>query len=174
MIMVSQKRGRHVLPHQDLRTTLLPPDRREPLGGWPAPTTGYRHPGAARPTATEGSTRRPAGLGRTVGPVGPPPLGSRQGPTPDHHDPPHRPRPHLRATLARDGVPTGHRATPRRPSLRVRRRASGLPDRPAPPVRTRQRPGRRQVAGGLPDRRMWITATVSPLPGHGLARRGVT
>ena len=33
MIMVSQPRGHHVLPHQDLRTTLLPPDRREPLGG---------------------------------------------------------------------------------------------------------------------------------------------
>src|SRR3954468_17864791 len=118
MIMVSQKRGRHVLPHQDLRTTLLPPDRREPLGGWPAPTTGHRHPGAARPTATEWPTRCTAGLGRTVGPVGPPALGSCQGPTPDHHDPPHRTGPRLRAALAGDRGPTGRRATPRRPPLR--------------------------------------------------------
>src|SRR5262249_2980117 len=33
MILVAPLRGHHVLPHQGLRPALLPPDRREPLGG---------------------------------------------------------------------------------------------------------------------------------------------
>src|SRR5512135_580792 len=141
MIMVSQPRGHYVLPHQDLRTTFLPPDRREPLGGRATPATGHRHPGATRPTATDRPTRRPAGLGRTAGPVRPPPLGPRQGPTPHHHHATHRTRPDLPATLATDGVPTGHRTAPRRTPLRVRCRAGNLPHRPPSPLRPWQRPG---------------------------------
>src|SRR5512135_284263 len=173
MIMVSQPRGRHVLPYQDLRPTLLSPDRREPVGGWTAPPAGHRHPRAARPPAADRPTRCPVGLGRPLGPVSPPPFGSRQGTTPDRHHPPPRPCTDLPAALARDGVPEGYRATPGGTPVRVRRRAGGLPDCPAPPVRTRQRPSRRQVEDGLPDRRVRCATTPSPLPGHGLARRGV-
>src|SRR5512146_928196 len=154
MIMVSQPRGRHVLPHQDPRPTLLSPDRGEPRAGRSAPPTGHRHPGTTRPTATEWSTRRPVGLGRSAGPVRPPPLRSRQGTTPDHHHPPHRTRPRLPAALARDGVPTGYRATPGRTPLRVRRRAGDLTDGAPSPLRPRERPGRRHVEDGLPDRRV--------------------
>jgi hypothetical protein len=170
MIMVSQPRGHQVLPNQDLGNTFLPPNRREPLGGWPTSATGYRHPGATRPTATDREIRRPAGLGRSPGPVRPAPLRSCQGPTPDHHHPAHRTGPHLRATLATDRVPAGHRATPGRTPLRVRCRAGDLPHRPASPLRPRQRSGCRQVADRLPDRRVRTAATPSPLPGHGLAR----
>src|SRR5262245_58214573 len=116
--MVTRTRGRHVLPHQDLRAPHLPPDRREPLGGRPTTPTGPRHPGAARPPPTVRPTRRPAGLGRPPGPVRPPPVGSRQGATAHHHHPPDRTRPDLRAALAGDGVPAGHRGTPRRAPLR--------------------------------------------------------
>ena len=38
--MVSRIGGRHVLPHQDLWATDLPPSRGEPLGGWSLPATG--------------------------------------------------------------------------------------------------------------------------------------
>src|SRR5262245_20016168 len=62
--MVTRTRGRHVLPHQDLRAPHLPPDRREPLGGRPTTPTGPRHPGAARPPPTVRPTRRRAGLRR--------------------------------------------------------------------------------------------------------------
>src|SRR5512144_2391907 len=136
MIMVSPHRGRHVLPHQDLRTTLLPPDRREPLGGRATTPTGHRYPGAARPTPAVRTPRRPLGLGRPPGPVRSAAVGPRQGATPDHHHPPHRTRPDLRAALAGDGVPAGHRRTPRRAPLRVRRRAGHLPDGTPSPLRT--------------------------------------
>ena len=108
-------------------------------------------------------------LGRAPRPVRPRPLRSRQGTTPDHHHPPHRPRPDLRAALATDRLPAGHRATPGGTPLRVRRRAGHLPHRPPSPLRLRQRPGRRQVEDGLPDRglrtRSNSTTSTGPWPG---------
>ena len=53
----------HVLQDQDLRTTLLPPGRREPLGGRAFPPAGHRHVGATRSPPAERPTRCPAGLG---------------------------------------------------------------------------------------------------------------
>src|SRR5512135_544480 len=151
MIMVTRTRGRHVLPHQDLWSPHLPPNRREPLGGRSAPTTGPRHPRTTRSTPTVRSTRCPAGLGRTPVPVRPTALRARPRTTTHHHHPPDRTGPDLRATLATDRLSAGHRATAGGPSLRVRCRTGDLPDRAAPLVRPRQRPGRRQVEGGLPD-----------------------
>src|SRR4051794_17854177 len=72
MIMVSQPRGRHVLPHQELRLTLLPPDRREPLGRRATATARHRDPGTTRSTPAVRTTRRPPRLGRAPGPVRPP------------------------------------------------------------------------------------------------------
>src|SRR4029077_4180280 len=120
----------------------LPPDRREPLGGRTTQTTGHRHARPTRPTPTDRTTRRPAGLGRTTRPVRPPPLGPRQRPSPPHHHPTHRTRPHLRAALAADRLPSCRRATPGGAPLRVRRRAGRLPHRPPSPLQPRQRPGR--------------------------------
>ena len=54
---------------QDLRATLLPPGRREPLGGRPLPTAGHRHAGPARPAPAVRPTRCPARLGRPALPV---------------------------------------------------------------------------------------------------------
>src|SRR5512135_209516 len=173
MIMVSLPRGHHVLPHQDLRLTLLPPDRREPLGGRTHPTEGRRHPGTTRSTPAGRTTRCPPGLGGTPVPVRTAALGPHQRATPHHHHPTHRACSDLPATLATDRVPARHTATPGRTPLRVRSRAGHLPHRPAPPLRPRQRPGRRQVEVGLPDRGVRPPATAPPLPGHGLARRGV-
>src|SRR4051795_9991961 len=110
MIMVPQPRGHHVLPDQDLRLTLLPPDRREPLGGGTHPTAGRRHSGTTRSPPAERPTRCPPGLGRPPGPVRPPPLRSCPGTTPDDHRPPHRTRPDLPAALATDRLSAGHRA----------------------------------------------------------------
>src|SRR3954467_15028601 len=101
MIMVPRPRGNHVLQDQDLRPTLLPPDRREPLGGRTYPTAGRRHPGATRSTPAGRPTRRPPGLGRSPVPVRPPALGPRQGTTPDHHRPTHRARPDLPTSNSR-------------------------------------------------------------------------
>src|SRR5512143_2449004 len=150
--MVSQIRGHHVLPNQDLRSPLLPPDRREPLGKRTTTATSPRHPGTARSAPAVRPTRCPAGLGRSLGPVRPTAFRPRQGPTPHHRHPPHRTRPDLPATLATDRLPARPRPTPGGTPLRVRCRAGDLPDRPAPPVRTRQRPGGRQVESELPDR----------------------
>src|SRR6185312_8648528 len=109
-IMVSRPRGRHVLPHQDLRPTLLPPDRREPLGGRTTPPAGPRHPRTARPAPAVRPARRPARLGRPPGPLRPPALGPCPGATAHHHCPTHRAGPRLRAALATDRLPAGHRA----------------------------------------------------------------
>src|SRR5262245_4527911 len=49
MIMVSLRRH-HVFSHQEVRLTLLPPDRREPLGERPFPTARRHHPWATRST----------------------------------------------------------------------------------------------------------------------------
>src|SRR5512135_796985 len=170
MIMVTRTRGHHVLPNQDLRTTLLPPDRRKPLGGRAHPATGRRHPGTTRSTPTDRPTRCPAGLGGSPGPVRPPALRSRPGATPDHHHSTHRPHPDLPAALATDRLPASRRATPGRTPLRVRCRAGHLPHGAPSPVRTRQRPGRRQVEDGLPDRGLRQPPTAPPLSSHGLAR----
>src|SRR5262249_25957826 len=86
-IMVTRSRGRHVLPNQDLRPPLLPPDRREPLGGRTTPAAGPRHPRAARTTPALRSTRCPPGLGRPPGPVRPPALRPPQRAAPPHHSP---------------------------------------------------------------------------------------
>src|SRR3954452_11563223 len=85
ILMVSQPRGHHVLPHQDVRHTVLPPDRREPLGGRTTTATGHRHAGTTRPTPADRTTRRPARLGRPSGSVRDAALGPRQGATPHHH-----------------------------------------------------------------------------------------
>src|SRR5438270_3343289 len=135
--MVSQPGGRHVLPHQEVRNSFLPPDRREPLGGRTTTPTGHRHTRATRPPPADRTTRRPVGLGRSPGPVRPPPLRSRQGTNPHPHHTPHRTRPDLRAALAADRLPTRRRATPGGAPLRVRRRASDLPHRPPSPLRPR-------------------------------------
>src|SRR5512135_2915385 len=132
MIMVTQPRGHHVLPNQDVRATNLPPDRREPLGGRATPAAGLCYLGATRSTPAVRPTRCPPGLGGTLRPVRSPPLRSGSGPTPDHHHPPHRAGPRRPATLATDRVPAGHQATAQWTPLRVRRRAGDLPDRPAP------------------------------------------
>src|SRR3954451_21631815 len=89
MIMVSQPRGNHVLPDQDLRPTLLPPDRREPLGGWTYPTAGRRHFWTTRSPPAARTTRRPAGLGGSSVPVRTAALGPRPGTPPHHHHPAH-------------------------------------------------------------------------------------
>src|SRR5262249_31685122 len=101
--MVSQPRGHHVLPHQDLRATHLPPDRREPLGGRPAQATRHRHPGAARPAPAVRTARRPPGLGRTPQPQRPPPDSACRGAAHFHHHPPCPPCPRLRAALSPEG-----------------------------------------------------------------------
>ena len=60
-------------------------------------------------------------------------------------------------------------ATPEGTPLRVRRRAGRLPHRPAPALRPRQRPRRRQVEEGLPDRGLRrlcnSTTSTGPWPG---------
>src|SRR3954471_20110764 len=89
ILMVSQLRGHHVLPHQDVRHTFLPPDRREPLGGRTTTAAGHRHTRATRPTPAVRTTRRPPGLGGPPGSVGVAALGSRQGATPHHHHTPY-------------------------------------------------------------------------------------
>src|SRR3954447_21444299 len=110
--MVSQSRGHHVLPHQDVRLTLLPPGRREPLAGRATTPACHRYTRATRSTPAGGTARCPAGLRRPTRSVGPPPLGSRQGTSPRHHHTPDRTRPDLRAALATARLPTRHRATP--------------------------------------------------------------
>ena len=62
MIMVARPRGHHVLPHQEVRRTHLPPGRREPLGERSLPATRRRHAGAARPTSREWPARCSAGF----------------------------------------------------------------------------------------------------------------
>src|SRR3954469_7140047 len=90
ILMVSQLRGHHVLPHQVVRHSFLPPDRREPLGGRTTTATGHRHTRATRPTPADRTARRPVGLRRPTRSVGPPPLGPRQRATPHHYRPTHR------------------------------------------------------------------------------------
>src|SRR3954452_24878056 len=99
MIMVPRPRGNHVLPDQDLRPTLLPPDRREPLGGWTYPTAGRRHPGTTRSTPAGRTTRRPAGLGGSSVSVRTAALGPRPGTPSHHHHTAHRACPHFPAAL---------------------------------------------------------------------------
>src|SRR5262249_50069147 len=113
---------------QVLRRALLPPDRREPLGGRTLSAAGRRHPGTTRSTPAGRPTRRSPGLGGTPVPVRPGALGTLPGTTPHHHHPTHRAGPDLPAALATDRLPARHRATPGRTPLRVRRRAGRLPD----------------------------------------------
>src|SRR3954470_3370075 len=68
----------HVLPHQNVRRSFLPPDRREPMGGGTTQTTRHRHSRTTRSTPAERTTRRPPGLGRPPGSVRLAPLGPRQ------------------------------------------------------------------------------------------------
>src|SRR5262249_59051500 len=117
------------LPTQAPALPPVPPARRAPLGGGPPPPAGPRPPRTARPAPAVRPTRRPARLGRPPGPLRPAPLRPRQGTTPHRHHPTHRAGPRLRAALATDRLPAGRRATARRPPLRVRHRAGGLPDR---------------------------------------------
>src|SRR4051794_22632342 len=98
--MVSQPRGHHVLPHQEVRHTLLPSGRREPLGGRTTTPTRHRHTRATRPTPADRTTRRLAGLGSPPRSVRVAALGPRQRTSPLPHHTPHRTGPDLRATLA--------------------------------------------------------------------------
>src|SRR3954451_4850681 len=108
MIMVPQPRGNHVLSDQDLWPTLLPPDRREPLGGGTYPTEGGRHFGTTRSTPAGRTTRRPTGLGGSSVPVRTAALGPRPGTPPHPHHPAPRAGPHLPAALAGNRMSAGH------------------------------------------------------------------
>src|ERR1700760_1228482 len=93
ILMVSQPRGHHVLPHQEVRNSLLPPDRREPLGGRATTPTGHRHTRATRPTPADRTTRRPAGSRAPASPSPspsprPPPGGTPPPPPPAASDRP--------------------------------------------------------------------------------------
>ena len=135
-------------------------------------TTGHRHPGTTRSTATDRTTRRPAGLGGTSGPVRVAALGPRQGATPTITTRRIGPALIFERLWRETGCRAGHRATPGRTPLRVRRRAGDLPDGPPSPLRPGKRPGRRQVEDGLPDRGRATTSnsTTSTGPWPGSAR----
>jgi len=100
--MVSQLRGHHVLPPQDVRQTLLPPNRREPMGGWTTQTTRHRHARATRPLQQTRDNSTLCWSRALAGSVRLAALGSRQRATPHHHHTTHRTGPHLRAALAPD------------------------------------------------------------------------
>src|SRR6476646_8843256 len=100
-IMVSRIcRGRHVLPHQTLRPTVLPPGRREPLARRPLPATRPRDAGPVGSPSTIWPTRRPARLRSTLRAAGPAPDRPPPGAMPGRPRPPPGRGARLRAALA--------------------------------------------------------------------------
>src|SRR5215831_643824 len=70
-LLVARSGGRHVPPHQKVRTALLSPDRRKPLARRPAPADRPGHPRPPRPTPNQRPDRRPTHLRGTLRPENP-------------------------------------------------------------------------------------------------------
>src|ERR1700677_744579 len=107
-------RGHHVLPLQEVWSTLLLADRREPLGRRPVAPARHRHAGTTGSAPTRRSTRCLALVRSPLLPDGSPAVRSHPGPTAHHHHSSPRTGPAVRATLARDRLPTSPHSTARR------------------------------------------------------------
>ena len=173
--MVSQPRGRHLLPHQDLRSTLLRPARWRTAGstGDHGNTSSPPWGDSIEPLQQSGQLDAlllsGARLSRNVLLLSAHAKGQLHSITTRHIGPVLIFERLWRNTGCQQVVGRTAGRTP----LRVRRQAHRLPHGAASPRPPRQRPCRRQVEGRRPDRRRRCPATPSPVSGHGLARRGV-
>src|SRR5207249_6976186 len=139
-IMVSRYGGRHVLPRQKVRASLLPPDRRKPLGsGW-QPPAGAHHLGPARATPSLRPARCSLEFRCPLRPQGAAAHRASARPLAGHSRQPPRPGPGLRTALGTKRLPGGARTGAGGAAFRVCRGAGRVSDGVASAVRPGQRP----------------------------------